>query len=244
MANGDIFRVKAQTFQGWAVWRSLAADPDNMTLVGLYDRVNPEDCIRGFCGNENYEVIPRCFAAKRAACFDFSTPDTVRFFDDEIYNGFDYYYAVSSFDYGNTALGTPENNSSSLLFSPRWQDDAASPFPGAGNRQFIQINEPAADPVLDDEIYAYPNPVRGGAGFAGDEGRRVAFTNLPAGALVRVFTTAGDDVNVLGPEGQTGGQIYWYTDNHDGEEVAPGVYLYKVEMAQRAPYWGRIVVIR
>lgn len=244
IASGDFFRIKAQTFQGWAVWRSLASDPDNMTMVGLFDRVNPEDCIVGFCGNENYEVVPRCFAAKRAACFDFSTPDTVRFFDDEIYNGFDYYYAVSSFDYGNTALNAPQNNSASLLFSSRWLGDTASPFPGAGNREFIQINEPATAPLKDDEIYAFPNPVRSGAGFPGDEGRRVAITNLPEGSLVRVFTAAGDDVNILGPEMQTGGQIYWNTDNHDGEAVAPGVYLYKVEMPQRAPYWGRIVVIR
>jgi len=215
-----------------------------MTLVGLYDRVNPEDCIVGYCGNESYEVVPRCFAAKRAACFDFSTPDTIRFFDDEIYNGFGYNYAVSSFDYGNTAINTPENNSSSLLFSPRWLGDATSPFPGPGNRDFIIINEPEAAPTGGDEIYAYPNPVRRGAGFPGEEGERVAFTNLPEGSRVRLFTTAGDDVNDLGPENQVGGQIYWATDNHDGEPVAPGVYLYKVDMPQRESYWGRVVVIR
>jgi len=243
-ALADQFRVVGQTFQGWAVWRSLTSDPDNMTLVGLYDRVNPEDCITGYCGNESYEVVPRCFAAKRAACFDFSTPDTVRFFDGEIYNGFGYNYAVSSFDYGNTALNTPENNSASLLFSPRWLGDAASPFAGSGNRSFITINEPEAAPTDGDEIYAYPNPVRRGAGFPGDEGERVAFTNLPAGSRVRLFTTAGDDVRDLGPETQVGGQIYWSTDNHDGEPVAPGVYLYKVDMPQRSSYWGRVVVIR
>lgn len=242
--DGDIFRIKAQTFQGWAVWRSLQSDPDNMTLVGLYDRVNPEDCIVGYCGNESYDLVPRCFAAKRAACFDFSTPDTVRFFDDEIHNGFGYYYAVTSFDYGNTALADPENNAASLLFSPRWLGDAVSPFPGAGNRIFVQVNAPATAPTEGDEIYAFPNPVRRGAGFPGDEGERVAITNLPAGARVRVFTAAGDDVRDLGPEQQTGGQIYWNTDNREGEAVAPGVYLYKVEMPQRPDYWGRIVVIR
>ncbi|MBK7671389.1 MAG: exo-alpha-sialidase [bacterium] len=243
-AQGDIFRVKAQTFQGWAVWRSSQADPDNMTLVGLYDRVNPEDCIVGYCGDESYEVVPRCYAAKRAACFDFSTPDSVRFFDDEIYNGFGYNYAVSSFDYGNTALASPENNSASLIFSPRWLGDAGSPFPGAGNRSFIEVNEAAAAPTEDEEIYAFPNPVRRGAGFPGDEGERVAFTNLPPGSRVRVFTAAGDDVNDLGPDQQSGAQIYWDTDNHEGESVAPGVYLYKVEMPERSPYWGRVVVIR
>lgn len=244
MTSADQFRVKAQTFQGWAVWRSLASDPDNMVLIALYDRVNPEDCIEGFCGDDSYTVIPRCFAAKRAACFDFDTPDTVRFFDDEVYNSFGYYYAVSSFDYGNTALSTPENNTKTLVFSPRWLGDANSPYPGIGNRTFIQINEPAAAPESGDEIYAFPNPVRSGAGFPGDEGERVTFTNLPEGSHIRVFTTAGDDVISLGSDLQVGGQINWYTDNRDGEDVAPGVYLYKVEMPQRTPYWGRIVIIR
>lgn len=243
MTEGDAFRVKAQTFQGWAVWRSLSSDPDNMTLIGLYDRVNPEDCIVGYCGDD-FQVVPRCYAAKRAACFEFSTPDTIRFFDDEIYNGFGYHYAVTSFDYGNTALASPENNSATLVFSPRWLGDTISPYAGAGNRIFRQINEPAAAAAEGDEIYAYPNPVRRGAGFPGDEGELVAFTNLPEGSSIRIFTAAGDDVRSLGAELQTGGQIYWGTDNHDGESVAPGVYLYKVEMPQREAYWGRIVVIR
>ncbi len=244
MTATDQFRVKAQTFQGWAVWRSLESDPDNMILIALYDRVNPEDCIEGFCGDDSYTVIPRCFAAKRAACFDFDTPDTVRFFDDEIYNSFGYYYAVTSFDYGNTALSTPENNTKTLVFSPRWVGDAGSPYPGEGNRAFIQVNEPAAAPSSGDEIYAFPNPVRAGAGFPGDEGERVTFTNLPAGSHIRVFTAAGDDVINLGSDLQVGGQINWNTDNRDGEDVAPGVYLYKVEMPERAAYWGRIVIIR
>lgn len=242
--RNDVFRLKAQTFQGWAVWRALESDPDNMTLIGLYDRVNPEDCIVGYCGDESYQTVPRCFAAKRAACFNFATADTIRFFDDEIYNGFGYNYAVSSFDYGNTALASPENNSATLVFSPRWLGDATSPFPGGGNRRFLQVNEPAAAPTEGDEIYAFPNPVRRGAGFPGAEGERVAFTNLPEGASIRIFTAAGDDVRQLGAETRTGGQIYWSTDNHDGEPVAPGVYLYKVEMPQRAAYWGRVVVIR
>lgn len=244
LQTGSTFRIAAQTYQGWAVWRSLAGDPDNMTMIGLYDLLNHEDCIEGYCGDETYNIVPRCFAAKRAACFDFSTPDTVRFFDDEIFNGFGYNYAVSSFDYGNTALVSPENNSASMVFSPRWLGDAGSPFAGAGNREFVHINESAAAPDTGDEIYAFPNPVRRGAGFSGAEGERVAFTNLPPGSRVRLFTTAGDFVNDLGPETQVAGQIYWATDNLEGEQVAAGVYLYRVDMPQRSVYWGRIAVIR
>jgi len=247
VARGDAFELVAQTFQGWAVWRGAAHDPDNMTMIGLYDRVNPEDCFEGFCGDNSLEVVPACFAAKRAACFDLSNPDTLRFFDAEVYNGLSYVYAVTSFDYGNMALTTAQNNTNEMLFSARWSvGDTLTHFPGAGNRTRINVNQPAASAAAtpDNEIYAFPNPVRLGAGIPGGEGRLVTFTNLPEGARVRVFTTAGDDIINLGPDNQTGGQIYWRTVNRDGEDVSAGVYLYKVEMPQREDYWGRIVVIR
>lgn len=244
LADGEAFDLVCQTYQGWAVWRSTADDPDDMTLLGLYDRVNPETCIEGYCGNVNFEPITQCYAAKRAACFDFSTPGVVEFFDNEIYNGFAYYYAVSAFDYGNTALLTPANNTNTLLFSPRWTGDAASPFLGTGNREFQRITLAATAPARDREIYVYPNPLRNDAGLPGEEGRTVVFTNLPPDSRIRVFTTAGDDVADLPSEMQEGGQIRWQTVNHDREPVAPGVYLYKVIMPKRDPYWGRLVIIR
>lgn len=240
----DEFKLVLQTFQGWAVWRAAVNDRENPVLVGLFDRVNPEDCIEGYCGDLNFEIIPQCFAAKRAACFNFDTADTIRFFDDEVYNGFSYYYSVTSFDYGNTALTTPQNNSNELLFSPRWPGDGLSPFAGWGNQSFVQVNLSAAPEVGGDEIYVFPNPLRPGAGIPGGEGRMVVFTNLPPGAKVRIFTTAGDDVIEMGPELLREGQMYWQTENRDGESVAPGVYLYKVEMPKQEPYWGRLVVIR
>lgn len=242
--NNDEFALVAQTFQGWAVFRGAAHDPDEMKLVGLFDLVNPEDCFRGFCGDNSLEIVPQCFAAKRAACFDMSDSDTLRFFDDEVYNGFSYVYSVASFDYGNTALITPQNNKNEMLFSPRWAQDSLSRFSGGGNRTLIDVNEPAAAAVHDNEIYAYPNPIRLGAGVPRGEGSIVVFTNLPEGSRVRIFTTAGDDVINLGPDNQTGAQIYWKSNNRDGETVSAGVYLYKVEMPEREDYWGRIVVIR
>ncbi len=240
----DEFELVAQTFQGWAIFRGASHQRDEMVLVGLYDRVNPEDCFEGYCGDNSLVIIPQCFQAKRAACFDLSDADTLRFFDDEVYNGFSYVYSVVSFDYGNAALTTAQNNRNEMLFSPRWQGDTLSRYSGSGNRTRIDVNAPATNAIHDDEIYAYPNPIRLGAGVPGGEGRKVVFTNLPSGSRVRIFTTAGDDVINLGPGNQTGAQIYWNSINRDGEEVAAGVYLYKIVMPERDDFWGRIVVIR
>lgn len=240
----DTFDLVGQTFQGWAVWRSLSHDMENMSLIGFYDKVNPEDCIEGYCGDVSYDIIPNCYAAKKAACFNFDTSDTVRFFDQEVYEGFSYYYAVTSYDYGNTALTTPENNTNEMVFSPKFDNDEGSQFPGPGNRTFFAINSMVTADISEEGIYVFPNPLRAGAGLPGEEGETVVFTNLPAGSRVRIFTTAGDDVINLGPDNQVGNNIRWTTTNRESEKVSPGVYLYKVEMAHREDYWGKVVIIR
>lgn len=244
VTSGEQFTLKCQTFQGWAVWRAPAYDPDSMTLIGLFDRVNPESCIEGYCGNVNFEIVPECYNSKRAACFNFDTPDTVRFFDEEIYNGFSYYYAVTSYDYGNTADTSPVDNRKTAVYSPRYDADGLSPFEGAGNRTFIELNEDPSAAETGDEIYVYPNPLRADEGLPGQEGETVVFTNLPPESRVRVFTPAGDDVINLGPDAMHGGNIYWQTRNHENQSVSAGVYLYKVEMPSREDYWGRLVIIR
>lgn len=241
---GSQFTLKCQTFQGWAVWRGAGHTPDELTLIGVFDRVNPESCIEGYCGNVNWQVIPQCYNSKRAACFNFDTSDTVRFFDEEIYNGFTYNYSVTSFDYGNTALTSPQNSSVTANYSPRWAGDTLSPFEGQGNRKRIQLDIAPTGDSYGDEIYVFPNPLRLDSGLPGEEGGRVVFTNLPEGARVRVFTTAGDDIINLGPDNLNGGNIYWRTKNRDAEDVAAGVYLYKVEMPSREDYWGKLVIIR
>ena len=244
LQRNDSFDLVAQTFQGWAVFRGAAFNPDEMKLIGLFDRVNPEDCFAGYCGDNSLEIVPLCFAAKRAACFDLSNPDTLRFFDEEVFNGFSYVYSVTSFDYGNMALTTAQVNDNTMLFSPRWTGDDLAIHGGPGNRASISVNKPVSTDERAEEIYAYPNPIRLGAGVPRGEGSLVVFTNLPEGSRVRVFTTAGDDVINLGPDNQIEGQIYWNSNNRNGETVAAGVYLYKVIMPTRDDYWGRIVVIR
>ncbi len=247
---GDNFELVCQTFQGWAVWRGPSHRPEDMTILGLFDRVNPEDCFEGYCGDLNIEIVPNCFAAKRAACFNIENPDTIRFFDEEVYNGFTYNYAVTSFDYGNTALATPENNSNEMIFSPRFEGDlidsgGISPFPGMGNQTPIQINQPVGigEEGLD-EIFVVPNPLRQGAGFPRDEGGTVTFKNIPEGAKILIFTTAGDRIIDLEPETIIAGNMHWDTRNSSGESIFSGIYIYKVEIPGKDDYWGRLVVIR
>lgn len=249
----DSFDLVCQTFQGWAVWRGESHRPEEMTILGLYDRVNPEDCFEGYCGDDDIVVVPNCYKAKRAACFSLpglDEPDTLRFFDEEVYNGFVYTYAVTTFDYGNTARVTPESNSNEMLFSPRFDGDfvdngGLSPYPGPGNQTPIQINEPVGSGNDDSAgIYVFPNPLRVGEGFPRDPGGTVAFKNIPDDSTILIFTTAGDRIIDIPPGERQEGNILWDTKNSDGESITSGVYLFKVEIPEKDDFWGRLVVIR
>lgn len=237
------FTLVLQDFQGYAVWRSSVTAPDDMELIGVYDKNNPESCIEGYCGDVSYNVIPNCYADKRAACFDFRTPGTVGFFDGDVYEGFTYNYAVTTFDYGNIAAQSPNSLSAEQLFSARFTGDELSTFGGAGNRVQLYVHRDAVDPVDGPDIFAYPNPLRLDSGFSGAEGEDVRFKNLPPESRVQVFTLDGDLVADLGPELQAGDIIVWTTRNGD-ELLASGVYIYKVVMPERETFFGKVVIIR
>ncbi len=254
--SSDIFTIKAQDFQGYAVWRSTRDDPFDMEMIGLYDKTNPETCIEGYCGDENYNREPICYAEKRAACFDFSGGNRVVFFDDSIFNGFTYFYAVTTFDYGNLAGTAPPAISRDLLFSPRFpspeslrldpniEGDPDTPFTGPGNLIRFRVDLTSENPEDGDEIYVFPNPLRRGAGLPSGEGELVVWTNLPPESKIQVFTVDGDVVADLDPTNQSGANMFWVTRNEDGKLLASGIYIWRVIMPERGDFWGKLVIIR
>jgi photosystem II stability/assembly factor-like uncharacterized protein len=247
--TGTSFIMKCQNFQGYGVWRSEGHDPiltRNMALIGVYDLTNSQTCLEGFCGDLNYNITPDCFEERRAACFNFSRGDTIEFFDDNVFNGFEYNYAVTTFDYGSTANIDPSTLSNDLLYSPRFTDDENSIFGGEGNLIPFRVDRTAEPPLAGAEIFVYPNPLRRGAGFKGSEGDRVVFTNLPSDSHIQVWTEDGDFVAELPRAGQpqAGANIYWDTRNEGSEPIASGIYFWKIIMPGRGDYYGKLVIIR
>jgi len=241
----ESFALNAQDFQGWIVWRAESDNPDDMVMIGRYDKNNPESCIQGFCGDDNFIQLPNCFSERRASCFDFSVPGQIMFFDGDVYNGFTYYYAVTTYDYGDVSMVVnPVSLATPLIYPPRYPGDPEGVDEGNGNRQVLQVNEVAQPDVDGEQIYVYPNPLRRAAGIVGAEGEQVVWTNLPDGSRIQVFTLAGDKVADLDPEGQIEGNMYWITRNDDGQLLASGVYIWKCIMPARGDYWGKLVIIR
>ena len=258
---GEVFRVFGQSYQGYAVWRSRRNDPATgepiWEMIGLYDLTNPEACSEDPCDVTAIEYEPGCFADKRANCFVLPADPVTgqwEFFDRDVSAGFSYNYAVSTFDYGFTGDVTPEGSRREMFFSPRSALESSEQAPPAFrelrdgenyNRVFFQVNiEPAND--LSD-VYAVPNPFIRTAGWDVGDGRFIRFFNVTESASVEIYTIAGDFVRKIDNvifDGRETGIIEWDTKNEEGEDVASGVYIYRVTDADGGEEVSRLTLIR
>ena len=256
----DVFHVLVQSFQGYAVWRAIDFNETTgeplWELLGLYDRINPESCSPTGCESISPVFVPGCFAERRANCFSFHGDGTVSFFDRDVFNGFTYQYAVSTFDYLFGAYVTPRNFNGEMLFSPRSAQEGslqAAPFvplrlPGATsnfNQLAFQVNLAARGNL--DNVFVVPNPLRREAGWDTGGSSSVRFFNVTPNSTCTVYTLAGDFIARLGNvvvQGEQKGIIEWDTRNPSGKSVASGVYIYRITNSNGDEWIGRFTIIR
>lgn len=99
--------------------------------------------------------------------------------------------------------------------------------------------------------YVVPNPYVGAASFepapfgvTGRGDRRLEFRGLPAGAAIRIYTVRGELVQTLRHDGSTEGFVAWNLRTKDNLDVAPGLYVYHVEVAGFNSYIGKFGIIK
>jgi hypothetical protein len=255
MRPQDLFYIRAQTFQGYAVWRAKDLNPVTgeplWELIGLYDLSNPEFCFATPCDATNPLAIQGCFADKRANCFDFSSPNgRISFFDRDIYDGFTYHYAVSTFDYGFTGDIAPSAIARDMVYSPRSAEESAPQAeanvrPGNYNDTVFTVSGVVAPDLSN--IWVVPNPLRRDAGWDTGGSATIHFVNLTEGCTAQIFTLAGDLVIELTnyeEQSQERGVIVWDTLNARGEAVASDVYIWRIANTAGEERVGKLTIIR
>jgi len=140
----------------------------------------------------------------------------------EVHNAFPYEFAVTAF----MTRGDPMH----ARCIARVATDTL--YPTAG----VQENA--------DIVQVIPNPYRAGADWESGAERRVAFIGLPPNSTIRIYTVAADHVITLDPAHQRDDQHDWDLTNEDGEDVAPGVYLWQVEAPNAETNYGRVMIIK
>ena len=95
-------------------------------------------------------------------------------------------------------------------------------------------------------IRVVPNPLIVSSGMETNPYEsRVMFTNLPPECDIHIFTVAGNRVRTLHHPNEGGeGFTYWDLLNHQGQNVAYGLYVYVVKTPDGDTTTGKLMVIR
>lgn len=237
-----------QDFEGYRVYRTqLGADGPGQNFQGSQTLIAQFDSVNGI----GYDTGLRSIRLPQPLTFPGETrkdPDTgeevpiefqYHFHIDNLLNGWQYGFSVTAFDRGD-----PELNLGSLESSRR--ENFASVFPGT---PVVSRTENGSDARR--KVGVYPNPYRSGAVWDGvlERQRKLYFYNLPARCEVRIFTLAGDLVDVFQHDAATyagegiqwfdefaqpgslfsGGEHAWDLVTRDDQALASGLYLYTVE---------------
>jgi hypothetical protein len=161
-----------------------------------------------------------------------------RYVDNEVLNGFDYVYALSTIIDEKMPVGPGEFTTARLetpliaKFTDRVTPHTAA-TPTAG------------------KVTVVPNPYRAQAAWdrpavLGDPlPRHIDFMHLPAGtSTIKIYTLAGDFVAQISHDGRTGdGQASWNLISRNGQDVQSGIYLFTVDSSEGHQV-GKFVLIR
>jgi hypothetical protein len=166
-----------------------------------------------------------------------------KYVDTNVHNGMHYFYAVTAFDH-ILLNGIP--------LRPGKYGDPSSNFQYVVPLSDAQKEEE----FVEEEVYVVPNPAttesmapwRLEPNFDDPTGIKVEFRNLPACyCTVRIYTVAGDLVEVLYHDGRDGhGTLMWDLVSRNGQDVTSGVYLFVVDPATGGfkKTVGKFIVIR
>jgi hypothetical protein len=106
------------------------------------------------------------------------------------------------------------------------------------------VVEPTGGPTTDlERVAVVPNPYRATESWDAVNGHEVHFINLPTQAKIRIYTVAGDLVAELEHNDRVRDFERWNLKNGNGQDVASGIYMYRVESG-RLSFQNRFIVIR
>ena len=228
-------------FEGYRVYSSpkTANSEEDASLLAQFDEVNNLGYDTGF-GAIQFDTTIN------------SKQYHYRFVNDNLLSGWPgkYFFSVTSYDKGNPVNNLPSMESS--LY-----ENLTYAIPGK-----------TISDELNRKIYVYPNPYKANApwdGF-GERERLIWFANLPANAIIRIYTLAGDLVDEIEHNSQTyngndislleentknqktefsGGEHAWDLISNREQAIATGLYLFTVKDKETGRiYSGKFLVIK
>ncbi|MFQ5752949.1 MAG: hypothetical protein ACE5HI_13225, partial [bacterium] len=240
-------------FEGYRLYRTqLGADLGISDLLSTFSLIADFDRSDDDIGlNTGFEFIrlpaPKFFEEEiqtrtnpvTGESFQDTTFYVYQFEIENLHNGWQYAFAVTSYD-----AGDPINNLESLESDPLLT--AARVFPGT---PAVAID--GGKKQAEKKVGVFPNPYRAGAIWDGrlERERKIYFYNLPKDCIIRIFTLSGNKVDDIEHHADTyqgediqwfaefapGNRIFasgihaWDTVTKDDQATATGLYIFHVE---------------
>ena len=223
---------REQDFEGYRIYgarKTLSEVDKEFTLLGEFDLAHTDYMDIGYNTGFDFIRIVNEFGEQDSVEVDGNFYQ-YKFVNNDVKNGWLNYYAVTAYDRGD-----PSANLESLESSVY------------ANRQYVY---PGVKPTSDwaGKPSVYPNPYQGQAGWDGfsSRSRQIWFQNLPEKAEIRIFSLAGDLVDILNHDSDyigsdiqnindrktphfSGGEHAWDLITRHDQAAATGLYLFTVE---------------
>lgn len=166
------------------------------------------------------------------------------------HDGFRTWYAITyeqrnlSRDAGYADMFVPDYTG---IMGPCTDPNDSTTCPNLNNKCYNLTEvaiEPTQGPVANlERVGVVPNPYRGREVWDRAGSNEIHFVNLPAKAVIKIYTTAGDLVRELQHDDRIRDFERWDLKNRDGRDVASGIYMYRVE-SDLFRFQDRFIVIR
>lgn len=223
--------VVEQLFAGYRVWRASDQDTTDFSLLRSFSLLDSTwtyaDTVRIFADPDS--IILRGTERDPEPPEDYPGP----------FNGFGYVYAVTWFEATIDNTVFPRRISLEERTTPSQGRTPETVFPSKQAR--------ISQPLLAD-VKVVPNPYNPASlydrgAFPGSP--RIQFINLPSEADIEIYNVAGDLVHILHKESNPSvDYLDWDLKNDDGQDVAPGIYVFLAKVRGGESKQGRFVLVR
>ena len=207
------------------VWKNPDPSPESFSLVREYVLGEENENAAGY-----WHFPP--FYAEEPVCLQWVTSDSchpdfeiagVRRDSAAMFNNsFPYEFSVTAFS---------TNDPQAIDYEGIDANRTGVVYPRAGVRSGLSA------------VRCIPNPYRAAADWEYGGQRRVTFIGLPETATIMIYTVSADHVRTLKHQDAESDLEFWDLKNKDGDEIAPGVYIYQVESGGETAE-GKVMIIK
>jgi len=220
-------------FEGYNIYgarKTLNDSNEEFTLLGEFDLAHTDHMGIGYNTGFDFIRIINEFGEQDSVEIDGNFYH-YKFVNDHVKNGWLNYYAVTAYDRGDLDANLASLESSIYA-----------------NRRYVYPGVKPDAVQWEGEPSVYPNPYKGQARWDGygSRAQMIWFSNLPRKAEIRIFTLAGDLVDILDHDQKyQGGDVYnideykapqlsggehaWDLITRDDQAIASGLYLFTVK---------------